>query len=68
MACEPRQLTVQAARVLDHLQALREYYGEDLTRTEPELAEALEQAVNALAGYVSRAEIAPLGAAVGTES
>ena len=56
MASESRQLQVQAARVLDHLQTLREYYGENMARSEPELAEALEQAVNALTAYVSRTD------------
>jgi len=54
VASEPRHLALQVARVLDHLQTLREHYGEDINQTEPELAQALEHAINALTEYVSR--------------
>ena len=64
MACEPRQLAVQVARVLDHLQTLSEYYGEDISQSEPELAQAIDQAIDALGCFVSRT----VGVAAGSDT
>jgi hypothetical protein len=54
MASEPQHLAVQAARVLDHLQTLRDCYGEDINQSEPELAQAIDHAISALDSFVSR--------------
>ena len=49
-----QHVALQAARVLDHLQLLSDHYGQDIVQSEPELARAIVQAIDALNEYVSR--------------
>lgn len=54
MSGQRQHLILQAGRILDHLQTLWDHYEDEIAGPEPQLAEALKNAIESLDDFVAR--------------